>query len=417
VTARRVRIAHVVTRFRQAGSERAVATAIEALGAESYEHELVVGRDHEVDVIAELLGDVPVVVVPQLIRRPDPLRDLRALLALRRVLHDGRFDIVHTLQSKAGILGRAAARLVRVPYCVHTVAMANFGEGYGRASAVYLAAERLASRWTDQYLVFGEDLMGRFVDRRVAPPARFRIIRSEVDIEGIGELARLGRVFARRRLELPLDAPLVLFAASLDERKGAQDLPDFLSCLRARGRDDIVVLVAGEGPLARPLRQELRRRGLKDAVRFLGFTSELIAYQVAADCFLQLSRAEGLSIVSVQAAAARTPIVSYAVDGVQELLRRGAAGAVVPVGDVAAAAAAVGEQLGRARGAEADLNDWRPTAVRKAYREVFDAAPRTPAPIRDRTSGSMTPRTGRLKTRRRTSASLPGRASSRQRST
>jgi glycosyltransferase involved in cell wall biosynthesis len=381
VTAGPVRIAHVATRFLQAGSERAVATAIEALGVDSYEHVLVVGRDHERDVIAELLGDVPVVVVPQLVRRPDSIRDLRALLALRRILHDGRFDIVHTLQSKAGILGRAAARLVRVPYCVHTIAMANFGEGYGRASLMYLAAERVASRWTDQYLVFGEDLMGRFVDGRVAPAARFRIIRSEVDVEGIGELADLGRPLARRRLELPLDAPLVLFAGSLDERKGAQDLPDFLSYLRARGRDDIVLLVAGDGPLARPLRRELTKRGLNEVVRFLGFTSELVAYQVAADCFLQLSRAEGLSIVSVQAAAARTPIVSYAVDGVQELLRRGAAGAIVPIGDVAAAAAAVEEQLGRAERADTDLNDWRPTTVRKAYREVFGAALRAPSPI------------------------------------
>ena len=384
MTAGPVRIAHVVTRFLQAGSERAVATAIHALGLKSYEHVLVVGRDHDKDVIAELLGAVPVIVVPDLVRRPDPFLDLRALLALRRILRQGRFDIVHTVQSKAGILGRAAARLVHVPYCVHTIAMANFGEGYGRASAIYLAAERLASRWTDQYLVFGEDLMGRFVDAGVAPAARLRIIRSEVDVERIRDLARQGRPVMRRRLELPLDGSLVLFAASLDERKGAQDLPEFLDHLRSRGRDDVVLLVAGEGPLEWPIRQELEKRGLKETVRFLGFTSELIAYQVAADCFLQLSRAEGLSIVTVQAAAARTPIVSYSVDGVQELLRRGAAGAIVPIGDVAAAAAAVAEQLGRAQRADADLNDWRPTAVRDAYREVFGAALRTPSPIRRR---------------------------------
>jgi len=387
-----------VTRFLQAGSERAVATAIEALGTESYEHVLVAGKDHENDVIAELLGEVPIVVVPHLVRRPDPFLDLRALLALRRILRHGRFDIVHTLQSKAGILGRAAARLVHVPYCIHTIAMANFGEGYGRSSAVYLAAERLAGRWTDQYLVFGEDLMGRFVDAGVAPAARFRIIRSEVDVDGIRDLARQGRAVTRRRLGLPFDAPLVLFAGSLNERKGAQDLPEVLAQLRSRGRDDVLLLVAGEGPLAQPLRQQLSKRGLKEAVRFLGFTNDLIAYQVAADCFLQLSRAEGLSIVTVQAAAARTPIVSYAVDGVQELLRRGAAGSIVPVGDVAAAAAAVSEQLARAQHRDADLNDWRPTEVREAYREVFAAAPRTSSPIRNRTRGSTAPRDGRLAT-------------------
>src|SRR5262249_32973589 len=53
--------------------------------------------------------------VPELVREISPLKDLKALRALRRILRTERPDVVHAHSSKAGVLGRVAARLEGVP--------------------------------------------------------------------------------------------------------------------------------------------------------------------------------------------------------------------------------------------------------------------------------------------------------------
>src|ERR1043165_5469216 len=54
-------------------------------------------------------------VLRELGREVSPLNDLRAMLAMYRLIRQGRPHIVHTHMAKAGTAGRLAARLARVP--------------------------------------------------------------------------------------------------------------------------------------------------------------------------------------------------------------------------------------------------------------------------------------------------------------
>jgi glycosyltransferase involved in cell wall biosynthesis len=114
------------------------------------------------------------------------------------------------------------------------------------------------------------------------------------------------------------------------------------------------------------------RLGLRDQVSFIGFTDRLAEWMVAADCLVMLSRAEGLATVLLHAAATATPFVSTDVDGPAELIRLGANGAIVPIGDWRAAAAATGDVLSRLRSSPLELADWNPDVVRERYRTIFD---------------------------------------------
>ena len=53
----------------------------------------------------------PLTLMPALVREVNPRQDALALLQLTRLMRRGRFDVVHTHSSKAGVLGRLAARL------------------------------------------------------------------------------------------------------------------------------------------------------------------------------------------------------------------------------------------------------------------------------------------------------------------
>ena len=71
------------------------------------------------------MAEVPTIFVRSLVRPIRPTRDLDALARLTGIFRRMRPRIVHTHSSKAGILGRIAARLAGVPVIIHTI------HGYG----------------------------------------------------------------------------------------------------------------------------------------------------------------------------------------------------------------------------------------------------------------------------------------------
>jgi glycosyltransferase involved in cell wall biosynthesis len=366
-----IRVVHVTTRFLGSGAERSIAAAIDGLPGPNVEHVLVVGRDHDLDSIRELCGEIRVIVAHHLIRRPDPIRDPLAFIQLVRIIRRTDPGLVHTIESKAGILGRAAARFAMVPAVVHTVNMANFGPGFSPVmSALYRRLERLASRWTDAYVVNGTELRQRYVDAGIAKDRDFTLIRSAVDVAGFQEAAQAGSMSVRQALGVPIDRPTVLFAGALDRRKGAYLLPEYLSQLQA-ALPGAYLVVAGRGPLREEIELGLDRRGLSPSVRWLGFTDRLPEAVAAADCLIMLSRAEGLATVLLHAAAAGTPFVSYQVDGPAEIIGLGARGAVVPLGNLNEAVRLTVEMIRAGRGKPLQLDEWAPEEVRRRYGEVL----------------------------------------------
>jgi glycosyltransferase involved in cell wall biosynthesis len=109
-------------------------------------------------------------------------------------------------------------------------------------------------------------------------------------------------------------------------------------------------------------------------VGLLGFVDDPLSFVAAADVIVLLSEAEGVSQVLVQAAALDTPYVAYDVDGVSELLRMGARGHAVALGDVGSATHAVERSLRRTDGKRApsiDLDEWSAPAISRAYQAIF----------------------------------------------
>jgi glycosyltransferase involved in cell wall biosynthesis len=369
----RTRIVHVATRFLAAGSEHAIGDIVHALPADQYEHILVVGPEHDPAAIKNLCGDgVELVVAPSLIRRPHPIRDARAFMEIATILRRYRPAILHTVQSKSGIIGRLAGRATQVPVIAHTVAMANFGPGFNPVmSRVFRTAEGVAARWTDQFFIFGSDLEDRFVRAGVGRPAQYEILRSVVNPEPFRRACRESRLAARAELGVPYQASVVLFAASLDRRKGTHEVPAYFTALKGLV-PGAHLLVAGDGPLSVQLAEELDRRGLLSDVTMLGFTNRLPEMMAAADCLVGLSRAEGLSTVFLFAAATGLPFVSYDVDGSAELIRMGADGAIVPLGATEEAAVKTQAAFTRGRATEIDLPDWSRDVVHEQYRAAFE---------------------------------------------
>lgn len=366
-------IVHIVTRYLRGGSERRIRDIVRALP--EAEHHLVLGGGSETDLAVRDLDPASLTVMPSLIRQPHPWRDPVALRRLVRMLRANRFDLVITHQSKAGVLGRTAARMCGVPV-IHSLSMASFGEGYPRwQSTLFRGIESRLARSTAAYAVVGTDLRHRYAQLGV-PTEKLHVVRSGVPLprrsaseDSIGE--------ACRALGLPDDRPLILSLGSLEPRKNVLRLPALLAeVLSMRGTPRPYLVVAGEGPLQDRLRETLTAAGLDGDARLVGFVPDPLPLVAAADVLVLLSSAEGLPQVLVQAAAAGTPFVAYAVDGVGELIDLGAEGIGVPANDLSAAASAIGSLLGRERpttAASIDLSEWSAQAIADGYRRVIDS--------------------------------------------
>ena len=365
----RPQVIHVATRYLRGGSEARIQDIVRALT--DVDHHLIVGAESDVDLARERLAPASLTVVPSLVREPNPPSDVSAFLRLVSLFRSMPHHLLVTHQSKAGILGRSAGRWVGRAAIVHSLSMASFGPGYPRwQDYLFRTLEARLARVTDGYTVVGADLAGRYTKIGVSPH-KFHVVRSDA---GLFPRRAVDRVAAREMTGVPLDRPIVLYLGSLEPRKNVLDLVDLLDrSVRARpshGRP--FLLVAGQGPLEEPLRESLRRRDLAGDSALLGFVERPASLIAAADALVLLSRVEGLPQVLVQAAAAGTPFVSYEVDGARELLDLGAVGAVVPTGDLPAAADALGRVLSLDRPAMTlDLASWSPDAIAEGYRRVL----------------------------------------------
>jgi glycosyltransferase involved in cell wall biosynthesis len=369
----RPQILHVATRYLRGGSERRIRDI--ARSFPEADHHLVLGREAEADLAWRDVRPASITVVPTLVRRPSPLLDLATVARLLRLIGGNRYDLVITHQSKAGVLARTAAKMRRVPV-IHSLSMANFGPGYPAwQTRIFRFIEARLAGTTAAYVVVGADLSRTYEEIGV-PAERLHVVRSGVPLPGVD---RPGAVKSRvcKRFGLPGDRPLLLYLGSLEERKNVLDLPRLLTQLSASTPSSRpFLLVAGEGPLSDRLAEALTEAGLDNDAKMLGFVDEPRPLVSAADVVVLLSSAEGVPQVLVQAAAAGTPFVAYAVDGVRELIELGADGVAVPLGDLSTAASTLMEVLDRERAphrARIDLTSWSPTAIRSEYRRVIGA--------------------------------------------
>lgn len=262
---------------------------------------------------------------------------VREWRTLRSALAVASPDVVHLHSAKAGLTARAAAR-GRVPMVYQPHAWSFLAlEGLPRRLAA--SWERSAAKWVTTVVCCSEDERRRGDEARIRVPSV--IVPNGVDLDRFRPAGDDEKRQLRARLGLDITQPLAVCAGRLSSQKGQDLLVAAWPQVRARLPDAVLVLV-GDGPERGAL------EGMAgDGVRFVGGQSDVRNWLVAADVAVLPSRYEGMALGVLEAmACARSVVVSEA-DGMREAVGDGdtAAGAVVPIGDVAGIASAVTERL------------------------------------------------------------------------
>jgi glycosyltransferase involved in cell wall biosynthesis len=335
------RVLHVITRLTLGGSAENTIASMVGLARSGYGGPLAVGiaESDRVSVEDARRRGVALVDVPGLGREVGP-RDVLALAQLLALMRRERPAIVHTHTSKAGFVGRLAARLAHVPAVIHQPHGHIFYGYYGpRRTAFYVSLERLAARWTDRIITLTERGTEEHLARAIGRRAQYRTVPSGVPTAELRAQSP-GRAVARRALGLPEDAFVVGGLGRLVHVKGFDLLLSALPALAAAVPSACVLLV-GDGPERPTLEAHAAALGVRDRLHITGATGAIAGCLAACDVLAAPSRNEGMGRALVEAMALGIPVVAADVGGIPAVVSDGECGRLVAAGDVSALAEAL----------------------------------------------------------------------------
>jgi len=345
----RPKVCHVITRLILGGAQENTLHAVELLQASGrFDVTLVTGPalGPEGSLLEQAKrGPFRTVVLPQMRRAIHLTRDLSTYRALKRLFRRERYDVVHTHSSKAGILGRLAARKAGVPVVVHTIHGLPFHPYQPKFTyRLYVGLERMAGRRADRIISVADAMTAQAVAAGVAPADNFTTIYSGMDLDAF-LAADAERETARKKLGFGPDDLVVGKIARLFDLKGHEYVFEAFRRLAARF-PTLKLMLVHDGILRKEFERELEQSGLLDRTVFTGIVppDEIPGLIAAMDVLVHASLREGLARTLPQALAVGRPVVSFDVDGAREVVFDDKTGYLVPPKDVGALTAAL-EQL------------------------------------------------------------------------
>lgn len=334
-----MRVCHVITRLIVGGAQENTLASCIGLRACGYEVDLVVGPqtgpEGSLHEQARAAG-VPMIVLPELLRAPNPLADVPAARALTRLFRERRYDLVHTHSGKAGFVGRWAARRAGVPIVVHTIHGPSFYRYQNPVGNwLFCWAEKVAAEWTTQFVSVADAMTRQYLAAGVGRPNQYITIRSGMNVRAFLEARPDPELRARLGIG---DGDLVVGkVARLFRLKGHQYLFDAIPRI-LREIPNVKFLLVGDGPY-----RERFERMAGPQVVFAGLVppGEIPRYIALMDVLVHLSLREGLPRTLPQALACGKPVVAFDVDGAREVCRDGETGFLIPAEDTDRLAEAV----------------------------------------------------------------------------
>ena len=285
-------------------------------------------------------------LLPSLTREVHPIKDAQALWQLIRLFRQEQPALVHTHTSKAGVLGRVAAWLARVPVIVHTPHGHVFYGHFGPfRSWLFLQIERVLSVLTDRLIALTEAERQDHLDRAVGEADRFVVVPSGIDRDRFGR----ARVQGKQQPDwfgCPPEALIVGSVGWLTDVKGHEYLIEAVAKLKP-DFPSLHLVIIGSGDRHDALLQQSELAGLRDAVHLLGHRDDIEACLAGMDLFVLPSLNEGMGRALIEAMAAGLPVIASRVGGIPAVISHERTGLLVLPGDAGALAEALRRLLDR----------------------------------------------------------------------
>jgi len=351
------KVIHVITRLDHGGSAKN--TMLTALGHDRAQFEPLVVAGHTgcwdaqggqgaTEENCRQLDKAAIrwILLPSLTREVHPIKDAQTLWQLIRLFLQEQPALVHTHTSKAGVLGRVAAWIARVPVIVHTPHGHVFYGHFGPfRSWLFLQIERVLGAITHRLIALTDAERQDHLDRSVGKADQFAVVPSGIDRERYWQARAQGKQ-QPDWLGCPPDALVVGSVGWLTDIKGHEYLIEAIAKLKHEF-PTLHLVIIGSGDRHDALLQQAELAGLRDAVHLLGHRDNVETCLAGMDLFVLPSLNEGMGRALIEAMAAGLPVIASRVGGIPSIIAHERNGLLVPPGDVGALAEALHRLLDR----------------------------------------------------------------------
>ncbi|MBI3601179.1 MAG: glycosyltransferase family 4 protein [Nitrospinae bacterium] len=360
------KVLHIITRQDKGGSAENTLLTVLGLNKEKYEVTIVKGaalesamsdderEANERDLKMASDSGVKIITVDELVRRISPLNDLKAFIRLFSIIREGKYHIVHTHTSKAGIIGRWAAwlcrfgKLTKTPVIIHTPHGHIFYGYYGKfMTRVFIIIERITAIITDRIITLTEREKQEHIVFKIAHPEKFITIHSGVETKRFFDVTPEDTKKIKKEFNIKEDCLVIGTVGRLVEVKGHkyfiqaanEVLNNPLNPLTPFDKGDskgVKFMIVGDGPLMDDLKREAEFslnppfiKGGKGGIIFTGWRNDVPAVMSVFDIFVLPSLNEGMGKVLIEAMLLKKAIIASRAGGIPDLIRDGENGILV----------------------------------------------------------------------------------------
>lgn len=275
---------------------------------------------------ADRVYDVPFV------RSPLGRSNLLAFRQLKSLIEQKEYDVIHCNTPMGGILARLAAKSARKRGCkvIYTAHGFHFFKGGPVKSwMLYYPIEKIMCRYTDMLITIN--------DEDYALAKKHFSVRTE-HIHGVGANSERYRpvsaeeqVMLKERIDCGGKA-ILLCTGELNTNKNQtvaiQAMPDVV-----KKHPNVRLLLAGNGPLAKQLSDEIQRLGMSNYIKLIGYKTNLQDYVRASDLIISCSKREGLPLNIIEGMLCEKAVVASINRGHKELVEDAVTGYLLPADD------------------------------------------------------------------------------------
>jgi len=339
-----MRIVHIITRLILGGAQENTLITCKLLARRGYDVTLITGPaiGPEGELFEQTKGQgYKVIVVDRLIRAINPIYDIASYYEIKKHLRQLQPDIVHTHSAKAGIVGRFAAHSLREamdeergtkeegrktkPKIVHTIHGLAFHPYQSNwLNKFYIAIEKAAAKRTDFFISVADAMTNQSLAADIGRPEQYVTVYSAIEEEDFLEPISQEKIRDfRRKYGIAEDAVVFITIARLFMLKGHEYIIESAKQLSKRFAN-IIWLFVGDGNLAEYYKEQVRKLGLAERIRFAGLLppSQIPLAIQSSDILVHCSLREGLARALPQAMLCGKPVVSFDVDGAREVVNK-----------------------------------------------------------------------------------------------
>ncbi|MDR2773081.1 MAG: glycosyltransferase family 4 protein, partial [Elusimicrobiota bacterium] len=300
------KVCYIITKLELGGAQKLALYVAKNLDKSEFETFIISGKGGILD--KEAAEDSMLIQLPDFVRQINPIKDIKTLFAIYAILKREKPDIVHTHSSKAGILGRLAAKLAGVKTIFHTIHGYGFNETQKLPiKYLFIFIEKFCSLFSDKLICVAKEDIKKGLHYKIAKENRFIVIRAGIDV-GYYKNYVPQKDF-RDTLVNSADEKIV---TTIGPFKPQKNLKDFILAagLVAKRQKNTRFIVVGDGQQRGELEALIKELGIERNVLLLGWRTDIAEILYASDVFVLTSLWEGLPCTIVEAMCCGKPTVA-----------------------------------------------------------------------------------------------------------